>query len=159
MSQSLDIICAAIDELNAQIADEGPDARLIEKAEATRLFGSDDGMDSLQLVNLIVAIENHIQDATGQSVVLMDESTMGLDNNPFETVGGWIGAFGVSQIALPLYSNLRWANLSLPRFVQVRRSRRFLAAYLKSEALAAILAPFADIAFALRRALARTPAG
>ena len=27
MSQSLDIIYAAIDELNAQIADEGPDAR------------------------------------------------------------------------------------------------------------------------------------
>ena len=76
-----------------------------------------------------------------------------------QTVGGWIGAFGVSQIALPLYSNLRWANLSLPRFVQVRRSRRFLAAYLKSEALAAILAPLADIAFALRRVLARTPGG
>lgn len=83
MSQSLDIIYAAIDELNVQSAD-GP---AIEKAEATRLFGSDEGMDSLQLVNLIVAIENHIQDATGQSVVLVDESTMGMDSNPFETVG------------------------------------------------------------------------
>jgi acyl carrier protein len=87
MSQSLDIIYAAIEELNAQIADEGPGAQLIAKAEDTALFGADDGMDSLQLVNLIVAIENHIQDATGQSVVLVDESTMGLDNNPFETVG------------------------------------------------------------------------
>ncbi len=76
-----------------------------------------------------------------------------------QTVGGWIGAFGVSQIALPLYTNLRWANLSLPRYVQVRRSRRFLAAYLKSEALAALLAPLADLAFAARRALSPTPGG
>lgn len=68
-----------------------------------------------------------------------------------QTVGGWIGAFGVSQIALPLYTNLRWINLSLPRYVAVRRSRRFLAAFLKSEPLAAILAPLADIAFALQR--------
>ena len=32
MSQSLDIIYAAIEELNAQIADEGPGAQLIAKA-------------------------------------------------------------------------------------------------------------------------------
>ncbi|MGB0570855.1 MAG: hypothetical protein ACPGQM_02130 [Alphaproteobacteria bacterium] len=35
---------------------------------------------------IYAAIENHIQDATGQSVVLVDESTKVLDNNPFETV-------------------------------------------------------------------------
>ncbi|MBT3810216.1 MAG: hypothetical protein HOF99_12020 [Rhodospirillaceae bacterium] len=69
-----------------------------------------------------------------------------------QTVGAWMGAFGVSQIALPLYTNLRWVNLSLPRYVLVRRSRRFLAALTGSEALAAILAPIADAAFAVQRA-------
>lgn len=74
-----------------------------------------------------------------------------------QSLGAWIGAFGVSQIALPLYTNLRWTDLSLPRFVLVRRSRRFLAAYLGSEVLAALLAPIADLAFAARRALSPTP--
>lgn len=72
-----------------------------------------------------------------------------------QSVGAWIGAFGVSQIALPLYTNLRWANLSLPRYVLIRRSRRFLAAYLKSEILAALLAPLADLVFAGQRAWLR----
>ena len=72
-----------------------------------------------------------------------------------QTLGGWIGAFGVSQIALPLYTNLRWTDLSLPRFVLVRRSRRFLAAYLRSEILAALLAPLADLTFAAQRAWLR----
>jgi len=75
-----------------------------------------------------------------------------------QTVGPWMGAFGVSQIALPLYTNLRWVNLSLPRYVLVRRSRRFLAAFLGSEPLAAILAPLADLAFGIQRAWLRAAA-
>lgn len=72
-----------------------------------------------------------------------------------QALGAWIGAFGVSQIAVPLYSNLRWTDLSLPRYVLVRRSRRFLAAFLGSDVLAAILAPLADLLFALQRAWLR----
>lgn len=78
----LDIIFAAIDRLNEQSDDGG---KIIKQPE-TRLFGGDGGIDSLDLVNLVVAIEHHIEDTTGNTVVLVDESTMALENNPFHSV-------------------------------------------------------------------------
>lgn len=78
----LDIIYNAIDQLN----DQSDDGEKIIKQPETRLFGGDGGIDSLDLVNLVVAIEHHIEDTTGSSVVLVDESTMAMENNPFHSV-------------------------------------------------------------------------
>ena len=78
----LDIIYAAIDRLNEQ----SDDREKIIKQPETRLFGGDGGIDSLDLVNLVVAIEHHIEDTTSNTVVLVDESTMALENNPFHSV-------------------------------------------------------------------------
>ena len=83
MSESgLNIIYAAIDQLNEQ--SDGDEK--ISKQPETRLFGGDGGIDSLDLVNLVVAIEHHIEDTTGNTVVLVDESTMAMENNPFQSV-------------------------------------------------------------------------
>ena len=44
-------------------------------------------VDSLTFVNLVVAIEEQIQNKTGKSVVLVDEDSMALQDQPFRTVG------------------------------------------------------------------------
>ena len=80
--KSLEIIYAAIDQLNEQ-SDGGE--RIIKQPE-TKLFGGDGGIDSLDLVNLVVAIEHHIEDTTGDTVMLVDESTMEMENNPFQSI-------------------------------------------------------------------------
>ena len=79
---SLELVYAAIDELNAQSVDAVP----LEKSPDTSLLGGDEGMDSLTFVNLIVALEEQIQARTGQSVVLVDENSMSLQEQPFRTV-------------------------------------------------------------------------
>lgn len=79
---SLELVYAAIDELNAQSVDAVP----LEKSPDTSLLGGDQGMDSLTFVNLIVALEEQIQARTGQAVVLVDENSMSLQEQPFRTV-------------------------------------------------------------------------
>lgn len=81
-NQGMNIIHAAIDELNAQ----SDDGIIISTDPATRLFGADGGIDSLALVNLVVAIENHIEETTGKTVVLVHEDVMAMENNPFHTI-------------------------------------------------------------------------
>ena len=80
--RGLNLMYRAIDELNA-LSEE---VENISKSPKTRLFGGDGGIDSLALVNLIVAIENLILDETGKSIVLVHEEVMKLEQNPFHTV-------------------------------------------------------------------------
>ena len=77
-----DIIYAAIDELNAQ----SEDGIIIKKSPETKVFGGDGGFNSLDLVNLVIAIETHIEDTPGEAVLLIDKSTMESKNNPFDNV-------------------------------------------------------------------------
>ncbi len=77
-----EIIFAAIDEVNETL----PDDEQIAKAPDTPILGTDSGVDSLTIVNLVVAIEQEIQACTGKSVVLIDEETMALESHPFQTV-------------------------------------------------------------------------
>jgi len=82
MSKALDILYSAIDELNEQLEE---DERVV-KALDSPILGSDDGLDSLSVVNLVVAIEQEIMSQTGQSVVLVDEKAMESDAHPFRDV-------------------------------------------------------------------------
>ncbi len=79
----LGLVYSAIDDVNAQSAD----GTTIEKKPETRLLGGSSGLDSLTFVNLIVALEEQIQNRLGQSVVLVDEGSMALQEHPFRTVG------------------------------------------------------------------------
>ena len=81
-TMGLDIIYAAIDELNAR----SEDRVVIDKSPETKIFSGDDGLNSLDLVNLVIAIETHIEDSTGRAVLIMDKSTMESDDNPFDNV-------------------------------------------------------------------------
>ena len=79
----LGLVYAAIDDVNAQT----PDGAALAKTPETRLLGGGRGVDSLTFVNLVVALEEQIQSGLGQSVVLVDEESMGLQEHPFRTVG------------------------------------------------------------------------
>ena len=79
---SLEIIYAAIDEVNAE-AEAGS---IIAKALLTPLLGSDSSVDSLSLVRLLVTVERLIEEKTGKSIVIVDESAFEAEHSPFATV-------------------------------------------------------------------------
>jgi len=82
----ISIVSQAIDLVNEQNAlDE-----LIEKSESTKLFGRGSTLDSLDLVNLIVLIEQIIEDSIDVTVSLADERAMSQKRSPFSTINSLI---------------------------------------------------------------------
>jgi D-alanine--poly(phosphoribitol) ligase subunit 2 len=81
------LIFSAVEEINAQLQDE----RQLKKSAKTMLFGRDGNLDSLGLVNLLVAIEQNIEDEFDVSLTIADERAMSQKNSPFRTVGSWTG--------------------------------------------------------------------
>jgi hypothetical protein len=76
-------IYQAIDELN-QLRPAGQPP--IERSPETVLFGQGGSLDSLGLVNLIVAAERYLEPAVGAPVSLADERAMSQRNSPFRSV-------------------------------------------------------------------------
>jgi acyl carrier protein len=58
----------------------------LKKLEDTVLFGGSDGLDSLDLVNLIIGVEEEIGDTFETEIALADESAMSEENSPYKTV-------------------------------------------------------------------------
>jgi hypothetical protein len=82
MINSKEIVLEAARQVNETIK-EGP--RISEDMEAP-LLDADGGIDSLTLVNLVVAVEQIVFDRTGQSVVVANEAIFSSDENPFRTL-------------------------------------------------------------------------
>jgi len=79
----LDIIFDAVDEINQDLDDD----EKLEKTEEAVLYGKGSSIDSLSLVNLIVAVEERLQDKLEVSVTLADERAMSQERSPFKTLG------------------------------------------------------------------------
>jgi acyl carrier protein len=79
----VEALYAAIDDVNRQRVGEPP----LSKSHETALYGSASELDSLGLVNLIVAAEQHIQEGFGRAVILADDRALSHDPSPFSTVG------------------------------------------------------------------------
>lgn len=79
------ILCV-IDELNEQ----WPEDERIEKSGETILYGESGRLDSVGLVNLIVAAEEAIEMEFGAPITLADERAMSLESNPFETISSLV---------------------------------------------------------------------
>ena len=77
-----EIIFEAIDELNRLL----PKERRLAKSPECALSGDNGGLDSLGLINLIVATEQKVQERLGRSITLADEKTMSQETNPFLNV-------------------------------------------------------------------------
>lgn len=76
-------IYGVVDEVNLQQPDNGQ----LEKSLDTVLFGQNGKLDSLGLVNFVVAAEQNIEEALGVSVSVSDERAMSQRNSPFRTIG------------------------------------------------------------------------
>ena len=75
-------IFEAINDINKQTP---KDERLTKSADA-KLYGGDGPLESLGLVNLIVATEQHLENVCGISISLAEEHVMDENENRFETV-------------------------------------------------------------------------
>jgi hypothetical protein len=73
----------AIDEVNAQL----PLSNRLSKTPETVLFGREAGLDSLGLINFIVALEKHVEDGCGRAVSLSTPEVMLADDSPFASIG------------------------------------------------------------------------
>lgn len=80
---ALEIVYAAIDVVNEQIVD----APKIPKSPETILLGDEGVIDSLTLVNLVVAIEDYLASKRGLNVTLVDEETFSAEDQPLRSVG------------------------------------------------------------------------
>jgi acyl carrier protein len=78
----LTAIYEAIDEVNAL----RPATQQLPKTPDTILMGEGGRLDSLGLVNLVVAAEQRLQDAFGARVTLASDRAMSQRNSPFRTV-------------------------------------------------------------------------
>ena len=76
------IIYPVIDEFNPTL----PADRQLAKDPDTELFGTDNGLESIQLVSFVVAVEDHILDTMGNDLVLADEKAMSRRNSPFRNL-------------------------------------------------------------------------
>jgi acyl carrier protein len=78
----LSLIQRAINDFNDQ---RTADERLLDTPEAS-LFGRDGKLDSLGLVNLILAVEERISSELDVNITLADERAMSWKGSPFKTV-------------------------------------------------------------------------
>lgn len=75
-------IYVAIDEVNEQL----PEDQNLEKSLETVLLGSSGKLESVNLVNLLVAIEENIEETFGIPISITDERAVSEKNSPFRTV-------------------------------------------------------------------------
>ena len=73
-----------IDSLMSVLDENG--IKNISVDDNTEIFGSKSIIDSLQLINLIVKIEEDVYDRTGKEIIVVDDEAIISGNSPFQTV-------------------------------------------------------------------------
>ena len=76
------VIMNSIEEINRQLENE----HQLEKSTNTVLFGEGGKLDSLGLINLVVAVEQNIEDEFDVTITLADERAMSQERSPYRTV-------------------------------------------------------------------------
>ncbi|MGB0910360.1 MAG: hypothetical protein ACPGYT_08345 [Nitrospirales bacterium] len=84
--QVLELVTTALHDLNEEL--QYPS--LEEVTEMTPIFGGDDSIDSLSLVQLLVGLEKNIATTFDCPIALADEKAMSWKNSPYRTVGALI---------------------------------------------------------------------
>lgn len=82
----LRFIYEAIDETN-EMLDE--DHQIVKHLD-TKLYGSGSHLDSIELVNLIVSMEQKIEEFYQKEITLADERIMQMNQNPFSTIARFV---------------------------------------------------------------------
>ena len=76
------VIFDMLDEINEQL----PVEKRLPKSKETILLGKNGKLDSLGLVNLIVATEQRVEDELGVTITLADEKAMSQEVSPFKSL-------------------------------------------------------------------------
>ncbi|WP_218417981.1 hypothetical protein [Alteromonas lipotrueae] len=79
--QIIALIYSAIDELNATREGEQ-----VVKDENTALYGSASLLDSVDLVNLLLTLEELLEDELEVEYVIANEKALSQKNSPFKTI-------------------------------------------------------------------------
>ena len=80
--QALQIVYDAIDAVNPQL----PQARRLAKSPDTIIVGPSGSLDSLGIINLVIALEERASEVLGASVQLLDDTVFIDANGPFRCV-------------------------------------------------------------------------
>ena len=76
-NEIIEIIFQSIDDINKE-----NDIEILKDVD-TKLFGPESELDSILLVNLIVAIEENIDELSGKYIAIAYERAFSLENSPF----------------------------------------------------------------------------
>ena len=76
-------IYLAVDEFNSILPPERP----LSKSPDTALIGEGGSLESIELVNLVLAVEQRIDEDHGVSISLADDRAMAQTRSPFRPLG------------------------------------------------------------------------
>lgn len=82
LEQALQATRDAVAEVNLSLPE---DKHLSDDPDAV-LYGDGSGLDSIGLVNVVMALEAHMGDLTGEDVVLASEAAMSRRNSPYRSL-------------------------------------------------------------------------
>lgn len=82
LEQALSAAKSAVEEVNLSVADE---KKLSDDLDAV-LFGDGSELDSIGLVNVVMTLEAHIGDLTGQDIILASETAMSRRKSPYRSL-------------------------------------------------------------------------
>jgi D-alanine--poly(phosphoribitol) ligase subunit 2 len=85
----LNCIYKAVDDSNEQL----PDDQQLEKTPETVLLGKSGKLESIELVNILVATEDYLEEEFSMPISITDEKAVSEKNSPFttiETLSGFI---------------------------------------------------------------------
>lgn len=85
-TQVFEAVLTAVDEINEQQPEDGK----LGNSPDTTLYGKSGVLESVGLVNLIVATEQQLEEKLNISVTLADERAMSQETNPFSTIGSLV---------------------------------------------------------------------
>ena len=91
---SQDVICQAVYEVVDEFNRQNPGRARLKADIKAPLFGGKSGLDSIGLVNFIVAVEEKLEDRFGEVISLADERAMSQERSPFLTLGSFIDYIG-----------------------------------------------------------------
>lgn len=79
---ALSAVQGAVDEMNLSL----PQDRQLSRDPDAVLFGPGSQLDSVGLVNLVMAAEQHLGDATGADIMLASEAAMSRKRSPYRSL-------------------------------------------------------------------------
>ncbi|MFN3912892.1 hypothetical protein [Hyphomonas sp.] len=83
---AIQAIFNAVDEFNPQL----PANLRLPLSEDALIYGEGAPLDSLNLVNLIMLVEQHVMDLTGAELILASEAAMSRKRSPYRSIAALV---------------------------------------------------------------------